>query len=103
MWRSANSDGLPLECSLGLPPTPRKVLCGWGLPTSCSEQLFTLENLNTRKRLELSLPNPHRRAPLQFSAHSRCSIDVPGCVDKGEMWDLYLGTHGGWIRKISGK
>lgn len=80
-------------------PPPRKVLCGWGLPTSCSEQLFTLENLNTRKRLELSLP----RTPLQFSAHSRCSMDVPGFVDKGEMWDLYLGTHGEWIRKISGK
>lgn len=58
---SANMDGLSLECSLGLSlaPRPRKVPCGWGLPTSFCEHLFALENLSVRKRLELSLCNHH--------------------------------------------
>lgn len=102
MWCSAQSYGLSLECSLGLPPTPRKVLCGWGFPTSCREQLFALENLSARKRLELSLPSHHPRAPLQLSAHNRCSIDVPGFVDRGRCGICTWG-HTGWIRKISGK
>lgn len=56
MWCSAELDDLSLQCFLGLPPTLTKVLHGWGLPASCSEQLFALENLSARRGLSSHSP-----------------------------------------------
>lgn len=56
---------------LGLSLTP-DVLVIWGLPTSCNEQMFALENLSSRKRLEFSppatSPGPHSSSPYTMGA-----------------------------------
>lgn len=57
MWCSAELDDLSLQCLLGLPPTLTKVLHGWGLPASCSEQLFALENLSAWRGLSSHSPD----------------------------------------------
>lgn len=54
----------------GLPPQKG---AAWGLPASCSEQTFALENLSARKRLEFSLPTttpgPPYRSLYTIGAH----------------------------------
>lgn len=70
MWCSAELDGLSLQCPLGLPPTLTKVLRGWGLPASCSEQLFALENLSVRRGLSSHFPAAPRPGPPDRSLHT---------------------------------
>lgn len=61
MWCSAKVDDSSLEMFSGDGFPPPEGCCA--VPTSCSEPLFTLENLNARKKLELSLPTTNPGPP----------------------------------------
>lgn len=73
----------------------------WGLPTSCNEQMFALENLSSRKRLEFSPPATSPGPHSSLHIHNGCLIDVLGLETSGRFWAA-PGDSWGRFRKSPG-
>lgn len=93
MWCSAKVDDLSLEMFSGDGLPPPEGCCA--VPTSCSEPLFALENLNARKKLELSLPTTNPGPPYS-SLHTTGAqwMMFSGFRQVGDLAYAPGGTHG---------